>query len=174
VALPATRAGRLTLAVLLVAAVALLAVRSARAFDTGRHRAHADAVAAAPDAVTRRLPPVPGGPPGAAGELQFRRSTWLSVVTLHGLPPVAGHDRYLVFLRNWSGWTLAAAATPDAAGRLRVSSAAEPRPVTIFEVVVTRGVDDATSVPHGSPVLHWYDGAIAPPRTHPFDFARGA
>jgi len=41
-------------------------------------------------------------------------------------------------------------------------------------VVVTRGVDDATSVPHGEPVLHWYDPGIAPPKAGPFDFVRGA
>jgi hypothetical protein len=87
---------------------------------------------------------------------------------------VAGDERYLVFLRNWAGWTLAGAARPDAAGGAQVRSAAEPRPPTIYEVVVTRGVDDATSVPHGQPVLHWYDGSIGPPRARPFDFARGA
>ena len=52
-------------------------------------------------------------------------------------------------------------------------SAAEPRPPTIYEVVVTRAVDDATSIPHGQP-LHWFDASLAPPRARQFDFARGA
>jgi len=55
-----------------------------------------------------------------------------------------------------------------------VRSAAEPRSRTIYEVVVTRAVDDATSVPHGEPLLHWFDGSIAPPRARQFDFTRGA
>ena len=171
---PVTRGGRLALAVLLAAALAVVAVRSARAFDQGRHRAAAAATAAAPDVAVRRLAPVPGGAAGAAGDLRFRPGVWLSVVTLRQLQPVAGHERYLVFLRNWAGWTLAGAARPDAAGAARLGFAAEPRPPTIFEVIVTRAVDNATSVPHGLPVLHWYDQSLAPPRARPFDFARGA
>jgi hypothetical protein len=170
----AARGGRLALALVLVAALAGLAARSVLAFDRGRHRAAAAAVLAAPDAVTRTLPAAGGAPPGAGGELRFRPGVWLSVVRLHGLEPVAGHDRYLIFLRNWAGWTLAGTARPDAAGAARVGFAAEPRPPTIFEVIVTRGVDNATSVPHGRPVLHWYDQALAPARARPFDFARGA
>jgi hypothetical protein len=197
---------RLLVVVLLVAAVAWLGFRAVRAFDTGRHRAEAAAVLAAPDKVTHRLPPVAGGqvssptpdggaperegspqPGGAgsavhsprspghpAGRLSYRPGTWLSVVELEGLGPVAGDERYLVFLRNWAGWTLAGAATPGADGTAQVRSAAEPRPPTIYEVVVTRGVDDATSVPHGQPVLHWYDASLAPPKARQFDFARGA
>jgi hypothetical protein len=111
--------------------------------------------------------------PPAEGALTYRPGTWLSVVELRGLDPVADDERYLVFLRNWTGWTLAGAARPGADGSARVRSAAEPRPPTIYEVVVTRAVDDATSVPHGTPVLHWYDGSLAPPRAIPFDFARG-
>ena len=65
-------------------------------------------------------------------------------------------------------------ARPDADGTAQVRSGAEPRPPTIYEVVVTRAVDDATSVPHGQPVLHWFDGSLGPPRAVPFDFARGA
>jgi hypothetical protein len=98
----------------------------------------------------------------------------LSVVDLQGLAPVAGDERYLVFLRNWAGWTLAGAARPRADGTAQVRSAAEPRPPTIYEVVVTRAVDDATSVPHGQPVLQWFDAFLAPPRARPFDFAGGA
>jgi hypothetical protein len=116
----------------------------------------------------------PGAPGTPGGRLAYRPGTWLTVVELRDLEPVAGDERYLVFLRNWAGWTLAGAARPDAAGAAQVRSAAEPRPPTIYEVVVTRAVDDATSVPHGQPVLHWYDGSIAPPRARPFDFARGA
>jgi hypothetical protein len=114
------------------------------------------------------------GPVGAAGRLSYRPGTWLSVVDLRGLDPVAGDERYLVFLRNWAGWTLAGAARPGVGGTAQVRSAAEPRPPTIYEVVVTRAVDDATSVPHGQPVLHWFDASLAPPKARQFDFARGA
>jgi hypothetical protein len=120
----------------------------------------------------------PGGVRAAVhtpgGRLSYRPGTWLTVVDLRGLPPVSGKERYLVFLRNWAGWTLAGAARPDASGTAQVRSAAEPRPPTIFEVVVTRAVDDATSVPHGQPVLHWFDPDLGPPKARPFDFARGA
>jgi hypothetical protein len=129
--------------------------------------------------------PRPGGAGGAVhspgptdgnpgGRLAYRPGTWLTVVDLQGLEPAAGDDRYLVFLRNWAGWTLAGATRPGADGKAQVRSAAEPRPPTIYEVVVTRAVDDATSVPHGEPLLHWFDGSIAPPRARQFDFARGA
>jgi hypothetical protein len=110
----------------------------------------------------------------ARGRLAYRPGTWLSVVELRGFDPVAGDERYLVFLRNWAGWTLAGAARPGVGGTAQVRSAAEPRPPTIYEVVVTRAVDDATSVPHGQPVLHWFDASLAPPKAHQFDFARGA
>jgi hypothetical protein len=174
------RPARLALAVLLVLATAWLGLRAVRAFDQDRHLAAATAVLSAPDAVTHRLPPVPGGALGAvhtprvSGRLAYRPGTWLTVIDLRGLDPVAGDERYLVFLRNWAGWTLAGAADPDPAGAAQVRSRAEPRPPTIYEVVVTRAVDDATSVPHGQPLLHWFDGSIAPPRARPFDFARGA
>jgi hypothetical protein len=108
------------------------------------------------------------------GQLSYRPETWFTVVDLQGLEPVAGNERYLVFLRNWAGWTLAGAATPGPDGETQVRSAAEPRSRTIYEVVVTRAVDDATSVPHGQPVLHWFDASLAPPRARQFDFARGA
>ena len=125
--------------------------------------------------------PQPGGaggavhsPPDPEGRLSYRPGTWLSVVELEGLDPVAGEERYLVFMRNWAGWTLAGAAQPGADGTAQVRSAAEPRPPTIYEVVVTRAVDDATSVPHGQPVLQWFDASLAPPKARRFDFARGA
>jgi hypothetical protein len=186
--------------VLLVAAVTWLGFRAVRAFDEDRHEAEAAAVLTAPDKVTHQLPTVAGGlassptpdggaperegspPPGSAGgavhtpsgRLSYRPGTWLSVVELEGLDPVAGDERYLVFLRNWAGWTLAGAAKPEADGTAQVRSGAEPRPPTIYEVVVTRGVDDATSVPHGQPVLQWFDASLAPPKARKFDFARGA
>jgi hypothetical protein len=169
---------RLAVAVLLVLAVAWLGFRTVRALDQDRHTAEAAAVLAAPDRVTHDLPPFPAAPSrpdiGPSGRLAYRPGTWLGVVELRGLEPVAGNERYLVFLRNWAGWTLAGAARPGADGSAQVRSAAEPRPPTIYEVVVTRGVDDATSVPHGQPVLHWFDGSLGPPRARPFDFARGA
>jgi hypothetical protein len=162
---------RLVLTLVLVVAVAWLGFRATQAFDHDRHAAQAAAVLAAPDRVTYQLPPVEDK---ASGQLAYRPGTWLSVVDLRGLEPVAGHERYLVFLRNWAGWTLAGAARPSPDGTAQVRSGAEPRPRTIYEVVVTRGVDDATSVPHGQPVLHWFDGSLGPSRAVPFDFARGA
>ena len=95
------------------------------------------------------------------------------MVDLEGLDPVAGDERYLVFLRNWAGWTLAGAARPGPDGTAQVRSAAEPRPATVYEVVVTRAVDDATSIPHGEPVLQWFDASLGPPRARRFDFALG-
>jgi hypothetical protein len=177
---------RLVVAVVLVVAVAWLGFRAVRAFDQDRHADATAAVLAAPDVVTYQLAPVPPGqssppaqgeqasPPTPNGRLSYRPGTWLSVVDLRGLEPVAGAERYLVFLRNWAGWTLAGAVQPGADGTAQVRSAAEPRPPTIYEVVVTRAVDDATSVPHGQPVLHWFDASLAPPRAREFDFARGA
>jgi hypothetical protein len=161
---------------LLVVAVGWLGFRAFRAFDQDRHAAAAAAVVDATDAVSHRLPPVPGAPgvAGATGELRYRPGTWLTVVGLRGLEPVTGGERYLVFLRNWAGWTLAGAARPDPGGSAQVRSAAEPRPPTIYEVVVARSVDDATSVPHGQPVLHWFEPSLAPPKARPFDFRRGA
>jgi hypothetical protein len=170
---PMSRGPRLALVALLVVAVAWLGFRAVRAFDVDRHTAEAAAVLSAPDAVTHQLPPIPGAA-GVEGQLSYRPETWLTVVDLQGLEPVAGDERYLVFLRNWAGWTLAGAATAGPDGEAQVRSAAEPRPPTIYEVVVTRAVDDATSVPHGEPLLHWFDGSIAPPRARQFDFARGA
>ena len=170
---------RLVLVVVLVVAVAWLGFRATRAFDQDRHAAEAAAVLAAPYKVTYDLLPVPVFPSrpdiGPRGQLVYRPGTWLSVVNLQGPGPDAGDDkRYLVFLRNWAGWTLAGAARPGPDGGAQVRSGAEPRPPTIYEVVVTRGVDDATSVPHGQPVLHWFDGSLGPPRAVPFDFAGGA
>jgi hypothetical protein len=164
---------RLVVAVVVVVAVAWLGFRAVRAFDQDRHAADAAAVLAAPDKVTYQLPPV-ASRPAPGGRLSYRPGTWLSVVDLRGLDPVAGDERYLVFLRNWAGWTLAGAARPGPDGTAQVRSAAEPRPPTIYEVVVTRAVDDATSVPHGQPVLHWFDASLAPPKARRFDFARGA
>jgi hypothetical protein len=172
---PTRRGARLALVLLLALAVGWLGFRAVRAFDQDRYRAQAAAVFAAPDAVAYRLPPVPGRPQVAAagGELRYRPGEWLTVIRLHGLAPVSGRERYLVFMRNYYGWVLAGALHPDAAGDAELRSATEPKPPTIYEVVVTRGLDDATSVPHGEPVLHWYDPTNAPPRAGPFDFARG-
>ena len=166
---------RLVVVVLLVVAVAWLGFRAIRAFDQDRHAAEAAAVLAAPDVVTHQLPPVPGHRAASQpGRLSYRPGTWLSVVELEGLAPPAEDERYLVFLRNWAGWTLAGAARPGPDGTAQVRSAAEPRPPTIYEVVVTRAVDDATSVPHGEPVLRWFDASLGPPKARRFDFVRGA
>ncbi len=169
---------RLLLVVVLVVAVAWVGFRAVRAFDQDRHARDAAAVLSAPDTVTHPLPPAPGGALDAVhspgGRFSHRPGTWLSVVELEGLDPVAGDERYLVFLRNWAGWTLAGAARPGPDGTAQVRSAAEPRPATVYEVVVTRAVDDATSIPHGRPVLQWFDASLGPPRVRRFDFALGA
>ena len=191
---------RPVVAVLLVLDVGWLGFRAVRAFDQDRHAAEAAAVLSAPDRVSYQLAPVspgqasppppdagaperegsprPGGALGAVhspgGRLSYRPGTWLSVVDLEGLSPVAGNERYLVVVRNWAGWTLAGAARPGPDGVAQVRSAAEPRPPTIYEVVVTRAVDDATSIPHGQPVLQWFDASLGPPKARKFDFARGA
>ena len=166
---------RLLLIVVLVVAVAWLGFQAVRAFDQDRHAREAAAVLSAPDTVTHQLPGgVLPGATGASGRFSHRPGTWLSVVDLEGLDPVTGDERYLVFVRNWAGWTLAGATTPGPDGTAQVRSAAEPRPATVYEVVVTRAVDDATSIPHGQPVLQWFDASLGPPRARRFDFALGA
>ena len=187
---------RLVLALVPVVAVAWLGFRAVQAFDHDRHTAEAAAVLSAQDKVSHELPPVQAAPPpgdggaperegspepGTAGgtvhspggQFAYRPGTWLSVVNLRNLEPAAGDERYLVFVRNWAGWTLAGAARPAPDGTAQVRSGAEPRPPTIYEVIVTRAVDDATSIPHGQPVLQWFDASLAPPMARRFDFARG-
>lgn len=165
--MPAGRA-RLALLVPLAVLTVWLGVRAVPAFDAGRHRAEAAAVLRAADLRTFELRPVTAG---VSGRFQHRQDGWLSVVSLRGLPPLGHDERYLVFLRNWGDWTLAGAARGDARGEAQVRFAAEPRPRTVYEVIVTRGVDDAVNFPHGEPVLRWYDPARAPRDKHPFDFA---
>ena len=114
---------RLVLVLVVVVAVAWLGFRAVRAFDQDRHTAEAAAVLAAPDKVSYDLPPVPVFPSrpdiGPSGRFAYRPGTWLSVVDLQGLEPAARDGRYLVFLRNWAGWTRAGAARPGAADDLR-------------------------------------------------------
>jgi hypothetical protein len=157
--------------VLILALLAFLGVRGRFAFDRQRHLEAARAVLDAPDVITRTLPPTAAGrAQGITGALRFRPRGRLSVLTFQGLPPTIGQERYLVFLQNYGGWLLAGAARPDAHGAAEVRFAAEPRPITIYEVVVTRDVDDATSLPHGAPLLHWFGTAVAPRGAVPFDF----
>lgn len=98
--------------------------------------------------------------PEPSGELSYRMGQWLTVIDLRDLPPVTGDQRYLVFLRSMSGWVLAGAAVPGADGTAQVRFSADPRPERIFEVLVTRDVDDADSTPHGPPVLHWINPEV--------------
>jgi hypothetical protein len=164
---------RLVVVVLLAVALVWLGVRAVRAFDQDRNAAAAAAVLSAPDKVSYELQRTPGfSQPdlGPSGRFSYRPGTWLSVIDLEGLEP---GQRSLVFVRNWAGWTLAGAAQAGPDGTAQVRSGAEPRPPTIFEVVVTAAVDDATSVPHGEPVLRWFDASLGPPRVRPFDFAKG-
>jgi hypothetical protein len=158
-------------AVLVLGLLAFLGVRGRLAFDQQRHQEAARAVLTAPDVITRTLPPTSAGRAlGISGTLRFRPRGRLSVLTFHGLPPTAGNERYLVFLQNYGGWLLAGAARPDARGNAEIRFAAEPRPATIYELVVTRDVDDATSLPHGAPLLHWFGRGVAPRGAIPFDF----
>ena len=169
--MPANRA-RIGLVLLAAALTVWLGVRAATALDVDRHRAEANAVLRAPDLRTFDLPAFPAGKAaGISGRFQHRPDGWLSVVTLRGVPPVGGDDRYLVFMRNWSGWALAGAVRPDGRGEAEVRYGAEPRARTIYEVIVTRGVDDAANIPHGEPLLRWYDRTRAPRRAGPFDFS---
>ncbi|HZD01900.1 MAG TPA: hypothetical protein VFA46_17415 [Actinomycetes bacterium] len=164
------RLARAALGILvLVALLVWLGVRGAQAFDQRRHAALAHQVTTAPDRVSRRLIPIGlGARARAHGLLQYRPGTWLTVVSLHGLPPASGHERYLVFLHNWTGWSLAGAVERDRLGGAQLRSAAEPRPPTIFEVLVTRAADNASSDPHGTPVLYWFDASLAPKGAVPF------
>lgn len=165
----------LAVGALILGLVAFLGVRARYAFDQRRHAQAASAVLSAPDVVTRTLSSTPAGrAEGISGALRFRPRGRLSVLTFHGLPPAAGQQRYLVFLQNYGGWLLAAAVRPDAHGDAEVRYAAEPRPATIYEVVVTRDVDDATSLPHGEPLLHWFSARNAPRGAVPFDLHRQA
>ena len=167
-----SRPARLAVPVLAAAAVAGLSLGASRAFDVDRHRAEAAAVQRDPRVLTRALAPWPGGvAPGAAGRLQYLPDGWLSVISLRGLPPADGRLRYLVFLRNWSGWALAGSVRPGPGGAAQVRFGAEPRARTLYEVVVTRDVDNAVNIPHGAPVLHWFDASLGPRRARPFDFA---
>ncbi len=168
-----TRPATAALAIVALAVLALLGVRGSQAFDERRHAALAREVTTAPNVVTRELPPVGAGRrDGMRGRMQYRPGTWLTVVSLRGLPPTSGHERYLVFLHNWTGWLLAGAVGGDARGDAQVRFAADLRPPTIFEVIVTRDADDASSDPHGAPLLHGFDASLAPERAVPFDFVR--
>jgi len=163
---------RVGVPVLAAAVLIGLGLGAARAFDVDRHRAEAAAVQRDPQVVTHELLPYPDGAARAPrGRLQHRPDGWLSVVTLRGLPPATGPERYLVFLRNWSGWALAGSVEAGAGGSAQVRFGAEPRARTVYEVVVTRDVDNAVNLPHGAPVLHWFDASLGPPRARPFDFA---
>lgn len=169
--MPANRA-RTGLALLAAALTAWLGVRAVGAFDVDRHRAEAAAMLRAPDLRAFDLPAFPAGKAaGISGRFQHRPDGWLSVVTLRGLPPVGGGDRYLVFMRNWTGWVLTGAVRPDARGEAEVRFAAEPRSRTVYEVVVTRGADNAANIPHGEPLLRWYERSRAPRKARPFDFS---
>jgi hypothetical protein len=172
--LGSSRRTRLAVAAVLVVAIAgWLGWRGFELFSPGRNLAAARAVVSAPNVITHRLPAAAAGS-GVSGTLQYVPHQWLSVITLHGLAPVSGRERYLVFLHGYSGWTLAGAARPNPDGSAQVRFAAEPRPVSIYEVFVTRAADDATSIPHGAPLLHWFDPVHAPPHVRPFDPAHPA
>jgi hypothetical protein len=193
---PRVRAGALAVLALLVTMV--LGVRLQWAFDTDRYRAAAaqiidpptheiaSEIVTYPLHVPQQLSFAQGtlastdahdaagrdgqgsGTPPPSGELRYRLDHWLSVVSLHDLPKLAEGERYLVFLRSMSGWVLAGAATPDADGEAQVRFGADPQPEHVFEVLVTSDVDDADSVPHGTPVLHWINDEAIDMGVHPW------
>ena len=106
------------------------------------------------------------------GRFSYRPGTWLSVVDLEGLEPVAGDERYLVFLRNWAGGRLAGRPGPGRTGPPRSGRGRAPA-ADDLRGGGDQAVDDATSIPHGQPVLQWFDASLGPPRARPFDFAKG-
>src|SRR4029453_19090391 len=131
---------RLILILVLVVAVAWLGFRAVQAFDQDRRAAQAAAGLAAPDKVTHDLLPVPVFPSrpdiGPSGRFVYRPRAWLSVVDLRGPGPEADNGRYLVFLRNWAGWTLAGAARPAADGTAQIPFRGGPPPPPIHHGVV--------------------------------------
>jgi hypothetical protein len=145
--------------------LAALGVQAAFAFSTGRHRSAAAGLIHPTDpALAARLKafpltPEPGArlPAGAGGEFRFDYSRPLSVVRMFGLPQPPGDERYLVYVRDGGGWALAGATRPGPDGAATVRFAGEPQADAIFEVIVTRAVDDADISPHGDPVLRWLD-----------------
>lgn len=162
---PKSAARRVVASLVSITLLAGLGVQAAFAFSTGRHQAHADALIHPTDpAVVARLKahpltPEPGAvlPAGAGGEFRFDYSGPLSVIRMFGLPQPTGDERYLVFVRDGGGWALAGAARPGPGGMAMVRFAGEPQADAIFEVIVTRAVDDADISPHGVPVLRWLD-----------------
>lgn len=169
--------------VLALAAVVGLGARLRWALDTQRHLAAAAEITNPPNPeVAAQVVSYPLRPPqpltlageprgeeagrreerpdGPRGALRYRMGRWLTVVDLANLPPVEGEERYLVFLRSMSGWVLAGATRPGTDGTAQVRFGADPRPEQVFEVLVTRDVDDADSVPHGTPVLHWVNPEV--------------
>jgi hypothetical protein len=191
---PIVRAGVVALLALLAAV--LLGARLQWAFDTDRYRAAADQIVDPPThEIASQIVTYPlhvpqqvtfaqgtlasapwqdaSGQDGQLadlprGELRYRLDHWLSVVSLHDLPRLAEGERYLVFLRSMSGWVLAGAVRPDAGGEAQVRFGADPRPERVFEVLVTSDVDDADSIPHGTPVLHWINDEALEMGVHPW------
>jgi hypothetical protein len=148
--------------------LAALGVQAVFAFSAGRHRAEAANLlrptdpAVAARLISRSLTPDPSArlPAGAGGELRFDPTGPLSVFRMYGLPQPPGDERYLIYVRDGGGSALAGAARPDRAGTAVVGFAGEPQPDAIYEVLVTRAVDDADSSPHGDPMLRWIDPEV--------------
>lgn len=165
---PKSAARRVAAGLVTLTILAALAVQSIWAFNTARHRAetaallHPDDPAVAARLVSRPLTVEPGAdlPPGAGGEFRFDPAGPLSVFSLHGLPQPPGKERYLVYVRDGGGSALAGAARPSVDGTAVIGFAGEPQPANIFEVLVTRAVDDADSSPHGDPLMRWFDPEV--------------
>ena len=158
--LTVTRA-RLAVLVLLAVALVWLGVRAVRAFDQDRHAAEAAAVLSAPDKVTYELVRVShnrmsgpaGGSPTGPGP-GCRWSTWRGSNRTSGIWCSCATGRG----GRWPGRP-----RPGPDGTAQVRRAAEPRPRDDLRGGGHPAVDDATSIPHGQPVLQWFDASLGPP-----------
>jgi len=177
---PKSAARRVAAGLLGLTLLAALGVQAAFAFNPGRHKAEEAALLHPTDAalaarlVTRRLVPEPGAqlPAGAGGELRYDPKGSLSVFRMYGMPQPPGDERYLVYVRDGGGSALAGAARPDRAGNVIVGFAGEPQPRGIFEVLVTRAIDDADSSPHGDPLLRWFAPEAGQSGIRPWEVTR--
>jgi len=166
---PKSASRRVAAWLIAVTLVAALAAQAAFAFDTSRREAEAAKLLDASDPavaarlVSHPLVPEPGAelPAGAGGEFRYDPEGDLSLFILYGMPRPPADQRYLVYVRDGGGSALAGAARPDADGDVVVRFGAEPQPDGIFEVLVTRTIDDADSSPHGVPMMRWFDPEVA-------------
>jgi hypothetical protein len=177
---PKNASRRVAVWLVAVTLIAALAAQAAWAFDTGRREADAARLldpsdpAIAARLVSHPLLPEPGAdlPAGAGGEFRYDPEGELSLFILYGMPQPPRGERYLVYVRDGGGSALAGAAKPDVRGDAVVRFGAEPQPDAIFEVLITRAIDDADSSPHGEPLLRWFNPEVARFGLTPWQVAR--